>query len=184
MTYPSRISKTKRRLSDDRWAVTTVACALLGLFAILTFGLRAVTLSGVYGVVPLEMPVVPATIKDPGHYGFREEPRETLTHNTPAVVLTTDAFYFGDLASFTTNFADVRDKYVIRHVDGEPQLAALVDALGHWATDRSKHQNIPLNKILVLVPAGDIPMPIVIQVVAGLRKSPLFERVVLGSGLM
>src|SRR5207237_1008983 len=132
MMVQSRISRTKRRLSEDRWCIIAITFSLLGLIAILTFGLRAVTLSGVYGVVPLEIPVVSATIKDPGHYGFREEPRDNLGQNTPAVVLTPEAFYFGDLASFTTNFTDMRDKFMIRHVDGVPQLQTLVATMARW----------------------------------------------------
>ena len=75
---------------------------LFGLLAILTFGLRAVTLAAAYGVVPLEIPVVQAAINDPGLHEYREESRISLTQSTPAVVLTADAFYFGDLTAFTT----------------------------------------------------------------------------------
>ncbi len=64
--------------------------------------------------------------------------------------------------------------------DGEPQLAGLVDTMSKWVEERAKSANVPIDKVLVLIPAGDIPMPIVIQVIAGLRKSPHFERVILG----
>lgn len=184
MTFRSKISKTKKRLSDDRWPLAATLVAVLGLFAFVTFGLRAVTLAASYGVVPLEIPVVPAVIKDPGTYSFKEEPRESLTPRTPAVVLTADAFYFGDLSAFTTNFADVRNKYMVRHISGVPQLQTLVGTLTKWVFERAQSENVPLGKVLVLVPAGDIPLPIVIQVVAGLRKSPLFERVILSTGLL
>ncbi len=184
MTYRSKISRTKKRLSDDRWAISSVIVGLFGLFAIVTFSLRAVTLSWVYGVIPAEIPVVAASIQDPGAYRFKESPRDSLTSTTPAVVLTTEAFYFGDLAAFTSNFNDVRGKFMLRHVDGEPQLATLVQTMTNWVEGRAHQDNVPINKILVFVPAGDIPMPIVIQVLAGLRKSPSFERVILGGGLM
>lgn len=184
MMFQSRISRTKKRLSDDRWAITAVVVSFLALFAILTFGLRAVMVSGVYGVVRAELPVVPASVKDPGFHGFKEEPRDSLQKSTPAVVLTTEAFYFGDLEAFTSNFSDIRDKFIIRHVDGEPQLAGLVDTMSKWVEERAKSANVPIDKVLVFIPAGDIPMPIVIQVIAGLRKSPHFERVILGSGLI
>ena len=52
-----------------------------------------------------------------------------------------------------------------------------------WVTNRAQSANVPIDRILVFVPAGDIPMPIVIQVIAGLKKSPYFDRVVIGSGL-
>jgi len=73
---------------------------------------------------------------------------------------------------------------VIRHIDGTPQLATLVKTMDRWLTDRAQRENIPVNKALVFVPAGDIPMPIVVEVIAGLRKSPHFQRIIVGSGLL
>lgn len=155
-----------------------------GLFVILTYGLRAVTLVGVYAVVPAEMPVVQAAVDDPSFHRFREETRDSLTPRTPAVVLTTEAFYFGDLDSFTVNFADNRNKFILPHVDGEPQLAGLVETMSGWVADRSANDNVAIDKVLVFIPEGEIPMPIVIQVIAGLRRSPYFDRVILAGGLM
>lgn len=184
MTFQSKILRTKKRLSDDTWAPIAVVVSFLGLFAILTFALRATLLSGAYGVVGVEMPVVSTPVEDPAFHRFKEEPRDSLQRTTPTVVLTTEAFYFGDLAGFSTNFDDPRNKYMIRHVDGEPQLAGLVETMNKWVTERASGANVPIDKILVFVPAGDIPMPIVIQVIAGLKKSPYFERVIIGSSLM
>lgn len=184
MTYRSRILRTKKRLSDDRWAVVAVIVSLLGLLVCMTFGLRTVSLGLAHGVVPAEMPVVAASPEDPAFHRYKEEARATMGRLTPAVVLTTEAFYFGDLSAFTANFADVHDKFVVRHVDGEPQLQTLIDTMEKWLESRKKSDNVPYEDVLVLVPAGDIPMPIVIQVIAGLRKSPRFERVVLGSGII
>jgi hypothetical protein len=161
-----------------------VAISFLGLLMILTFALRATSLASAYGVVPAELPVVAASVDDPAEHRFRESPHAAVSKLTPAVVLTTEAFFFGDLAAFTTNFSDTRDKFMIRHVDGEPQLQLLIDTMEQWAQDRQKSANVPLDKVLVFVPAGDIPMPIVIQVLAGLRKAPHFSRVVMGSGII
>jgi hypothetical protein len=52
-----------------------------------------------------------------------------------------------------------------------------------WVTDRSKRSNVPLSPVLVMIPSGDIPMPILIEVVAVLRSSSLFKRVILSSGM-
>lgn len=183
MTYRSKISRTKKRLSDDRWAISTVIVGFFGLFAVVAFGLRVVNLSWAYGVVPAEIPVATAAIQDPGAFNFKEEPRDSLTPQTPAVFLTTEAFYFGDMAAFSTNFEDPQGKFMIRHVDGEPQLQTLVQTMTDWVSERVHRENVPINKVLVFTPAGDIPMPIVIQVLAGLRQSPHFTRVILGSGL-
>lgn len=183
-TYRSKISKTKKRLSDDRWAVIALTLATMGLLTILTFGLRAVSLASVYGSVPAELPVVPLSVDDPAYHGYKEQPRDELGRFTPAVVLTTEAFYFGELSSFSTTFGASNDKYALPHVDGEPQLATLVDTMDRWVQERVKGQNVPVNSELVLIPSGDIPMPIVIQVIAGLRRSPHFSRVILGGGII
>lgn len=181
--FQSKISKTKKRLSDERWTYAVPVVCFFGLFAVLGFCLRAATIQGVYGVIPAEMPVVAASVDDPGFHNYREQPRQGLGKTTPAVVLTTEAFFFGDLASFTTNFSDVHDKYVLRHVDGEPQLFRLIEQMEAWLQQEAAKTGLPQNDVLVLVPTGDIPMPIVIQVMAGLRKSHHFQRIVLGSGL-
>ena len=183
-TFQSKISRTKKRLSDGRGISAVGVIAYLGLFAVLTFAIRAIAMSGVYGVIAVELPVVSAPVEDPAFHRYKEEPRQALTRFTPALVLTTEAFYFGDLHAFSANLGDIRDKYIIRHIDGEPQLLTLIDTLGKWITDRAAHDNIPIDKLLVLIPSGDIPMPIVIQVLAGLKKSPLFEHVILGSGII
>lgn len=164
--------------------MVTVSLAFFALVTVLTFAMRSVSMPAQYGVVAAEMPVVSAAVDDPGYHRFSETARKSLTKNTPAVVLTTEAFYFGDLAAFTSNFEDVRDKFIIRHVDGEPQLTTLIETMNTWLNDRSARTQVPLDHLLVLVPTGDIPMPIVIQVLAGLKRSPQFERVILGGGLM
>lgn len=184
MTFQSKISRTRKRLSEGRGVAAVAALALFGLCTVLTFGIRAIALSNVYGVIPVEMPVVAAPPLDPAHHEYREEPKAELTRHTTAVILTTEAFFFSDLESFSSNFAELKDKYILRHVDGEPQLIQLIETLSKWVTERAAHDNVPMDKILVFIPAGDIPMPIVIQVLAGLRKSPLFERVVLGTGII
>ena len=185
MTFQSKISRTRKRLSDGgRSGPIAGVLGLLGLLAILTFAIRAIALSNIYGVIDAEMPVVAAPIEDPAFHRFREEAPRALTRFTPAVVLTTEAFFFGDLGAFSTNFGDVRDKFIVRHIDGEPQLQALVETMTKWVTERAATDNVPIDKLLVFIPSGDIPMPIVIQVLAGLKKSPLFERVMLGSGIL
>lgn len=164
--------------------VASLLVALFSLFIILAFGFRVVTVEATYGVIPAEIPVVSAGVEDPAYHTFEEAPLAMLSRHTPAVVLTPEAFYFGDLESFTANFADTRDKYIVSHVDGEPQLYSLLETMQKWIEHRAKNDNVPKQRAMVLVPSGDIPVPIVVQVIAGLRKSPYFERVVLGTGLM
>ena len=183
MMYQSKISRMRKKSSDEQWLFRALLVSVFGLFIILTFCLRVVTLPASYGIVPVEIPVVQASFQDPGFHQFREGTTESLSSNTPAVVLTTDAFFFGDLSAFSENFSDMTNKFVIRHASGSPQLSLLLQQLTKWSTNRSHEANIPLSKILVLIPAGEIPVPILTEVIAGLRSSPHFKRVVLSSGL-
>lgn len=180
----SKISRMKKRLSEDRWPMVALSISIMGLLAIMTFAVRVVTMPGSYGTVPAEIPVMPLSVADPSYHTYKEQPRRELRRSTPAVVLTTEAFYFGDLDAFTSNFSDVRDKFMIRHVDGEPQLLPLIEKMDKWAAQVATSKNQALEDVMVFVPSGEIPMPIVIQVLAGLRKSPRFKRVVLAGGLM
>jgi len=99
-------------------------------------------------------------------------------------VLTADAFYFGDMKSFSEDLHDIRSKFVIRHIDGEPQLQTLLRQMDRWLGDRRAKDTATDSGVVVLVPSGEIPTPIVIQVMAGLQQSANFSRVVLGAGLL
>lgn len=184
MTFLSKTLKTKKRSSDEHWTLASVIVAFSGLFAILGFSFRAVTIPSSYGSIPLEIPVVPLAASDPTYHRFEERVSSTINNKTPMVVMTTEAFFFGDLEAFSRNYSDVRDKFILRHVDGEPQLGTLIKTMLHWTDDRKKHENIPSDDVLVLAPTGDIPLPIVMQVVSGLRSQRTFSRVVLASGML
>ncbi len=181
--YQSRISRTKKRSFEVNWEWSIVLCGYFSLVVVLTFALRTVLMPGSYGAVSLEIPVLSHGILDVGMHRFREEPRNYLAKTTPMVVLTSKAFYFGSMGAFSEDYADKDNKFVIPHQDGAPLLGQLIDSMERWINNRSKVENIPIDKILVFVPSGDIPVSIVTQVVFELKKSPLIGRVVMGSGL-
>ena len=184
MMYLLKISRTKKKSSDGVMAATVAALPLFALLATLTVAIRVVTASGSYGLVAAEFPLVAAPPKDPGRHRVMEQSRDQLTPLTPMVVLTTEAFFFGDLSAFSTDFADVRARFRIDHENGAPRLPTLMAQLGDWIQARASHENVPVAKYLVLLPGADVPMPIVIQVLAGLKRSPLFERIILGTGIL
>jgi hypothetical protein len=183
-TFQSKISKTKKRLSNDSYGITAGILAIIGLLAVMTFCLRSVSVSNVYGVINSEFPVMSATPDDPAFHTYRELPEKKLRKFTPVVILTTEAFYFGDMASFSTSYSNVRNKHLIRHVDGEPQLLSLLGSIDKWGRNRHHQFGIKMDDIAVFIPSGDIPMPIVIQVLASLNNADMFKKVVLGGGLM
>jgi hypothetical protein len=180
----SKISKTKKKLSSADWNLSIIVLSVMALFAIMAFAFRAVTLPAAYSLIEVSIPVLSVPIDDPSFHNFRETPRRQLNAATPAVFLTVDAFYFGDIASFTTGFGEIRNKFMIKHVDGSPQMAKLVQDMKAWQEERSLNNNIHPERTVVFVPTGEIPAPIVIQVVAALKRSSLFDQVVIGSGLM
>ena len=182
-TLLSKISKTKKRLSEEQWQA---GCGILGLSLVLIImmaGFRAVTMPAAFSSIHGEIPVLAAPPVDSSWHNYQEKTTATLRRSTPTVVLTTDAFYFGDMRSFTEDFHDVRSKYKIRHVEGEPQLQTLIVQLEKWLGERN-NKEAPMDAgIVVFVPSGEIPTPIVIQVMAGLQSRNSFKRVVLGGGI-
>lgn len=180
----STISKTKKRLSDDFWLRPIILIGVMALGCVLVFGLRAVSLGWDYGVVAVEMPVLSESLHDPSEFTYHEKPSAYLEPTTPLVAITADGLYFGDLKSFSSEFHNVRNKFVIRHLDGAPQLDRLLDRFEQWAATRFEDRNIPSSQLVVLAASGEIPAPIVIQVIAGLRRSSFVDRVVLAGGLL
>lgn len=184
MTLRSKISKMKKRLSDDQYQHAPWVIATFGLFAILVAGVRVSTLKLSRGGVPGELPVLALPPDDPAFHRFQEQPNAAIRRTTPAIVFTKEAFYFGTMNSFSEQFADQRSKYIIRHIDGEPQLQTLIVTMEKWLDDREKAQNVRTDGVVVLVPNGEIPAPIVVQVMAGLRTSQKMNRIVLASGIL
>jgi hypothetical protein len=155
----------KKKSSDLDWPIVIATIGILGLSVILGFCFRAVTMQSRYGVVTGEIPVVQAGVKDAGFHNFEETTYDSLKENTTAVLMTLNSFYFGDLAAFSNAIERNDNKFVVPHVDNTPRTG-----------------NIPRDNILVFIPAGDIPMPIVIQVLDQLKQHGNFSRVILGGG--
>jgi hypothetical protein len=156
----------------------------MGLVAVLTYGIRATTIPAQHGIVEADIPILSVPIKDPGFHRFRETSRSKLLKTTTAIVLTVDAFYFGDLTAFSEKFASTDNKFFVEHVDGRPQLPELIAALAKWSAQKSADENIRIGNYAVFLPSAQIPMPIVIQVIDGLKISNLYDRVILGGGMI
>ncbi len=172
-----KILRTKKRLSNDRWLSGIIVLAVLGLFACLTFALRATTLSARYGAIEAEIPVVWKPF--PGKAQPAPEPSAYIGKATPVVLLTPKEFIFGDVEAFTKNLTDIRNKFSVKHVDGAPNMDALLKTMQQWTTSQKRGKD----GVVILMPAENIPAPIVIQAVEGLKRTNLFHRVVLASGL-
>jgi hypothetical protein len=156
----------------------------MAVLVILTYGLRTISVPGVYSIISAEIPVMSVPIEDPAFHNFKEIPNQNLRKFTPTILLTTDAFYFGDMNSFSQNLGNVRDKFMIRHVDGEPQLLTLLKSVDQWGENRQHQHGTKMDDVAMLVPSGEIPLPIVMQVLAGINNSKLFKKVILGGGML
>jgi hypothetical protein len=174
----------KKKSSEQDWPTAISIVGLLGLFAILTFAFRAVTMPGNYSVVSGEIPLVPAVVDDPAFHNFEENTQHSVREQTMAVMLTTKGFYFGDLSAFSRSMEKKGGRYVVPHVDNTPRTGDLIEEMAAWRKRRQQTENVPDEHILVFVPSGDIPMPIVIQVMAQLREHGNFERIILGGGFV
>ena len=180
----SKILKTKKKLSDDQWGLSIILIGIMSVMVIMSFAFRSVTISGDYAAVSGTIPVMSVPPKDHSFHRFMEKPTRNIDQTTPTVVLTTDAFYFGALESFSNKFSGLRNKFKIIHADGAPVLGKLLQDISRWQSKRVADSKIRTNGIVVFVPTGEVPQPIVIQVMAALKKSSLFDTVILGSGMM
>jgi hypothetical protein len=179
-----KISRTKKRLSNNVWYIPISVLAALGLMFYLSSVLRAISMAGSYGLVEAEIPIVQVPIQDTGLKNFTENGHETLSADTPLILLTRDAFYFGAVAAFAQDLTDVRNKFYIPHAEGAPQLHRLTQDMERWMQEKSEETGKQRSRTVLFLPTEEIPMPIVIQCISGLRSSRLFDKVVVGGGLI
>ncbi len=173
----SKILRTKKRLSNNVWYLPIIVLALMLLMTFLSTALRGISMPGSFGIVEGEFPVV-SNDRAVDKSETWAEPRSSIGSDASLVILTRKQFYFGKLSAFGKELSAVHNKYQIPHVDGAPNLPKLVEDLSKWQTQAKASRS------LIFVPTEDIPMPIVIQCFAALKKSGLFDQVILGGGLL
>ncbi len=180
----AKISKTKKRLSESgEWQ----GVALLAITALMLCfsGFMAVVMApGSFAVVKTEFPLVPATLEDAGLHRVSERPQRFIKATTPAVVLTMDAMFLGDLEAFSEKYPDAREKIRVGHKDSSPQVGKFLAAMKKWVAAKSGGKSWRNEGVLVFAPANDIPASIVIEVMEALQADGTFERVILASGLI
>lgn len=173
----SKILRTKKRLSNNVWYLPIIVLALMLLMTFLSTALHGISMPGSFGIIEAEFPVVTED-KAVNPEEIWAQPRSTIDNNAGLVILARDRFYFGQLSSFGKDLSAVHNKFQIPHIDGAPDLPRLVLDLSKWQIE------VKASRSLIFVPTEDIPMPIVIQCFAALKKSGLFDQVILGGGLL
>ena len=180
-----KIFETKKRLSkpaitDQNLWCMGVAC----LLAFLTISGILMTKSGQWGIVLLDIPVASQPLADQMLSGFREEPASSINPNTIVLALTPKELIFGDITSFTSEKSDPRNRFVINHVNGSPQIATAMEQMENWREDRRRRLGIRPDNILLLLPDGSVPVAIVSVVADKIRTSQTFAHIIMGGGLM
>ena len=178
-----KILRTKKRLSNTIWYLPIIVLSTMGLFLLLSFALRSISIAGKYGLIPAEIPVVSVPIKDPTLSNYQNQTEGMIQATTPVVILTNTEFIFGDVKSFSENISNVRNKFIVKHIQGSPDINTLVKDIEKWVFARSSKKKITNEGIVIFMPADDIPSPLVVQTIDGLRKTGTFTRVVLAGGL-
>ena len=184
MMLQSKISRMKKRLSEDSSSTRCVSLSIFVLFAIYGFAMRAATMGSRYGHISMDIPVAEASIKDPRYSEGQLPKKQLLDESTSVIVLTTGAYFFGDLQSFGDGFANVRNKFIVPHEDGAPNTPRLLDQMGRWLTERRATKGEFIKQPVILIPEAEVPVPVVIQVAQQLKTSPAFDRVILGTGML
>jgi hypothetical protein len=146
--------------------------------------LAVVMAPGSYAIVHTEFPVVPASLDDSGLHRFTERPGHFIKATTPAIVMTMDAMFLGDLEAFSERYPDARDKIRVGHKDSSPQVGKFLAAMKKWVAARAANRTWRNEGVVVFAPANNIPASIVIEVMEALQSDDTFSRVILASGLI
>lgn len=156
----------------------------MGLFIFLSFALRSISLAGKYGLVPVFIPAVQVAREEPYLAHYHPQSKGSIDQNTVLVVLTSQEMIFGDLNSFTQKITDIRNKFIVPHEKGSPNIKKLIFDIEKWVFARSSKKKIANSGILVLLPMDEIPAPLVVQSIQQLQSTGSFEKIVLAGGML
>lgn len=168
-----KILKTKKRLFEDN-SLSQIIIIVAGLLLILSFMLRAVSLSNKFGSIELVIPQVATSGES-----IRKSDK-VLTKDNIIVFLSQENIYFGSVEAFGSKFNSVRNKFLVPHVDGKPNINRLIADIEKW-----RETNKKISKdVLIFSSADDIPARIAIMTIAELKKSSQFDQIIIGGGLL
>ena len=180
-----KIFATKKRLSEPLFSEHMIWClGLCCLLAVLLCAGRLVTLGSQWGLITFDIPVASEPFNDQNLNRFKEQPSSTMNQHSVVLALTPSELIFGDVASFTSQKNDVRNKFSVRHADGSPQVSEALKQIETWTEDRKRRQAIRSDGILLLLPDPAVPIAIVSVVAQQVRSSKKFDHVILGGGVL
>ena len=180
-----KISETKKRLSDSVMTDATLWClALSALLVITAYASRAITLGGSFGMVTLDIPIVSQPFPDKGSHNFAEQTAASIGSATMIIAVTPGEMIFGDLSAFTTTRDDVRNKFIVPHKEGSPQVTILLKQAEEWKVDRRQRLGLRSDGLVVVLPDTGVPVAVIGGIVEKLKDSRLFSHVMLAGGVL
>ena len=183
-TLQSRILKMRKRLSDSSWQTRALHISIIGVLLILSLVIRATYISSSYGIVDSEIPAARVELNDPDNMAYKEPYRSHIGKITPVVVLTPTEFIFTDISGISSKLEDPRLRFSVPHTDGSPNITELLIQMAKWIHQRRSQEIINTDGNLILLPTGQVPMPIVIQTMHYLKRANFISTVILANGLL
>lgn len=181
----SKISGMKKRLSESVISDAVLSSiALCALLAIVMYASRAVSIGGTWGFIDVDLPVVSQPFLDNSIHTFKENADVSIGNATLVVAVTPTEMIFGDLPAFTRHRNDVRNKFIVPHADGSPQVATLLQQSSEWSLDRKNRLGIRSDGLVIVLPDPRVPIAVISGVIANLRASKTFSHVVLAGGVL
>jgi hypothetical protein len=181
----SKISGMKKRLSESVISESVLSSlALCALLTIVAYASRAVTIGGSWGFVDVDLPIASQPFVDPSIHKFKEAPSVSLGNSTMVIALTPTEMIFGDLPAFTRHRDDVRNKFIVPHADGSPQVATLLAQVAEWSLDRKNRLGLRGDGLVIVLPDPRVPIAVISGVIASLRASKTYSHVVLAGGVL
>jgi hypothetical protein len=145
------------------------------------FCFRALTISGRYSAITIDIPVLEMSAKHTAKFRDASTKRVQISERSPIVVLTTTAFYVGSLKSMSREFMDTENKFIVRHDNGAPQMTGLLEVIKKWEFQNPVPEN---ERVFIVVPEGEVPYPVVAQVVDMMKRQMPNDRFVLSTGIL
>jgi hypothetical protein len=181
MIQELKISKTKKRLSSHAANKTIVLLTLFGLCVVFGYLVRVLDLTWPIGTITMSLPI--AASKDDEEQLASIGKVSRLQDDSMVVALVKHGILFGPLSAFTSQYLQKNGRYEIPHQDRRPNLQELVLTMERWRQTPNALQ-IDWTGPLLLIPDQQIPMPIVLQTIATLKRHAGFENIILSDGLL
>ena len=169
MMHPSKISRTKKRLSNNAYYYVCITLGVVSLLWILLFVLRATSISWEHSAVRATIPQI--NLVDTS---FRNS-SNTVSGDSLMIALNDKGLYLGRVSDFSDRFYDSRTKRFFPNKNGRPMIHELITELSK-IKDRKNH-------ILLLV-NDDWPASVMIHLIQVIRSHSRYEQVILGDNII